>query len=105
MPRRRRGGGQVGPGLESVGASAPVDYLVDSLLQPGKAIKENYHAVVVATSDGRIATGIKVRQSDTELVLRDADDRELVLPLDAIEEQKPGGSLMPAGLTDTLTRR
>ncbi|MEJ7637877.1 MAG: HEAT repeat domain-containing protein [Singulisphaera sp.] len=95
-------GGQVGPGLESVGASAPVDYLVDSLLQPDKAIKENFHAVVVATSDGRIATGIKVRQSDTELVLRDADDRELVLPLDAIEEQKPGGSLMPAGLTDTL---
>ncbi len=97
-------GGQVGPGLESVGASAPVDYLVDSLLQPGKAIKENFHALVVATIDGRIATGIKVRQSDTELVLRDADDRELVLPVDAIEEQKPGGSLMPAGLTETLTQ-
>ena len=97
-------GGQVGPGLESIGASAPADYLVDSLLEPGKAVKENYHATVVATDDGKLLTGIRVRQTDTELVLRDADDREVSIPSSSIEEQKPGGSLMPAGLTDTLTR-
>ena len=50
-------GGQVGPGLESIGASAQPDYLVDSLLDPGKAVKENYHALVVATSDGKVYTG------------------------------------------------
>jgi len=97
-------GGRVGPGLESVGASAPVDYLLDSLLEPAKAVKEGYHATVVATTDGRVLAGLKVRQTPTELVLRDAEDRELALPLDAIEEQKPGGSLMPAGLTDAMTR-
>ena len=48
------------------------------------------HYLFLADVDGRIATGIKVHQSDTELVLRDADDRELALPLDAIDEQKPG---------------
>lgn len=97
-------GGQVGPSLESVGASAQVDYLVDSLLQPGKAVKENYHATVVATTEGQVITGIKVRQTDSELVLRDSEDREVVVPISSIDEQKPGGSLMPAGLTDTLTR-
>ncbi|MFO0891449.1 MAG: c-type cytochrome [Isosphaeraceae bacterium] len=97
-------GGQVGPGLESIGASAQPDYLVDSLLEPGKAVKENYHATVVATDDGRLVTGIRVRQTDTELVLRDADDREVAIPTASIEDQKPGGSLMPAGLTETLTR-
>jgi len=97
-------GGQVGPSLESVGASAPVDYLLDSLLEPSKAIKENYHALVVATADGQVHTGIKVRQTDAELVLRDADDREVSIPASSIEEQKPGGSLMPAGLTEPLTR-
>jgi putative heme-binding domain-containing protein len=96
-------GGQVGPGLESVGASAPADYLVDSLLQPNKAVKEGYHATTVALGDGRVVTGIKVRQADSALVLRDADDRELSLPLDSIDEQKPAGSLMPAGLTEALT--
>jgi putative heme-binding domain-containing protein len=96
-------GGQVGPSLESVGASAPVDYLVDSVLNPGKAVKENYHATVVATNDGRVISGIKVRQTDSEVILRDAEDREVSIPLSAVEEQKPGGSLMPAGLADTLT--
>ncbi len=97
-------GGQVGPGLESIGASAPVDYLIDSLLQPNKAVKEGYHSVVVATDDGRILTGIVLRRTDSELILRDADGREITLATDAIEEEKPGNSLMPAGQTDVLTR-
>jgi putative heme-binding domain-containing protein len=96
-------GGQVGPGLESIGASAPVDYLLDSLLEPDKAVKENYHATVVATRDGRMLTGIKIRQGDA-VVLRDAEDREVVIPLSEVDEQKIGGSLMPAGQTDVLTR-
>ena len=97
-------GGRVGPGLESMGASAPVDYLLDSLVEPAKAVKEGYHATVVATTDGRVLTGLKVRQTDTELVLRDSEDREVTIPLDAVEEQKPAGSLMPAGLTDAMSR-
>ena len=96
-------GGQVGPGLESIGASAQPDYLVDSLLEPGKAVKENYHALVVATSDGKVFTGLKLRQTDSELVLRDAEDREVAIPSNSIEDQKTGGSLMPAGLIEELT--
>jgi putative heme-binding domain-containing protein len=97
-------GGQVGPSLESIGASAQPDYLVDSILQPNKQVKENYHALAVATDDGRIYTGIKVRQTDGELVLRDAEDREVAIPLPSIDEQKTAGSIMPAGLADGLTR-
>ena len=97
-------GGRVGPGLESLGASAPVDYLVDSLVEPNKAVKEGYHASTVATSDGRVATGIKIGETDQALVLRDAEDREIRIPLATIDEQKSGGSLMPAGLVDGLSR-
>ena len=98
-------GGEVGPGLESIGGSAPVDYLLDSLVEPGKAVKEGYHATVVATADGRVISGVKLRQTDAELVLRDAEGREVVIPTSAIDEQKMGGSLMPAGLVDPLPRR
>ncbi len=97
-------GGQVGPGLESIGASAQIDYILDSILEPAKAIKENYHATVVSTTDGKVVTGLKVRQTDTTLVLRDAEDREVSIPVATIDEQKVGGSLMPAGLIDPLTR-
>ena len=97
-------GGLVGPDLTSLGASAQVDYLVDSLINPNKAIKENYHSLVVTTVDGKIFTGVKVRQNDKELVLRDAEDREVAIPAKKIEEQKNGKSLMPEGLIDSLTR-
>jgi putative heme-binding domain-containing protein len=96
-------GGQVGPDLVSIGASAPVDYLVESILQPNKAIKENYHSLVVTTREGKIVTGIKVRQTDRDLVLRDAEDREVSVPLRSVEETAIGGSLMPDGLADNLT--
>jgi putative heme-binding domain-containing protein len=97
-------GGQVGPDLSSIGASAPVDYLIESLLQPNKAIKENYHSLLVTTAKGQQYSGIKVRETKTELVLRDAEDREISIPSKDIDERSPGGSLMPDGLTDTLTR-
>ncbi|MHB1560998.1 MAG: HEAT repeat domain-containing protein, partial [Isosphaeraceae bacterium] len=96
-------GGQVGPSLESIGASAQPDYLVDSILQPNKQVKENYHAITVATDDGKIYTGIKRRQTDSELVLRDSEDREVSIPLASVDAQKMAGSIMPAGLADGLT--
>lgn len=97
-------GGQVGPDLASIGASVPVDYLIDSLLLPNKAIKENYHALLVTTKKGQLFTGIKVQDTEEQLVLRTAEDKEIALLVKDIDERAMGGSLMPAGLTDTLTR-
>jgi putative heme-binding domain-containing protein len=97
-------GGLVGPDLSSIGGSAQVDYLVESLLEPNKAVKEGYHAMLITTKKGQLLTGIKVRQTPTELLLRNAEDKEIAVPLKDIDEQSMGGSLMPDGLTDTLTR-
>lgn len=98
-------GGAVGPDMSSIGASAPVDYLVESLLMPSKAIKEGYHSVLVTTTRGEQLTGIKIRETKEFLVLRSDQDREVTLPRKRIESQTPSKiSLMPEGLTDTLTR-
>ncbi len=98
-------GGQVGPDLSSIGATAQVDYLIESILQPSKAIKENYHALLVSTVRGQQYTGIKVRQTPTALILRTDQDKEIAIPLKDVETQDPSKvSLMPDGLTDTLTR-
>jgi putative heme-binding domain-containing protein len=98
-------GGQVGPDLSSIGAVAQVDYLVESLLLPSKAIKEGYHSMLVTTKRGRQLTGIRVRETPTTLVLRDDQDKEIVIPIKEIDEKAIGKvSLMPEGLTDTLTR-
>ncbi|MBX7167650.1 MAG: HEAT repeat domain-containing protein [Pirellulales bacterium] len=97
-------GGRVGPDLVSIGGSAQIDYLVESILVPTKAVKENYHSLVVSTTDGQVFSGVPARQTDTELILRDAEDKEVVIPLESIDEKTPGGSIMPVGLVDTLTR-
>jgi putative heme-binding domain-containing protein len=97
-------GGIVAPDLLSIGASAPVDYIIDSVLLPNKAVKEGFNSIIVTTKSGDQITGIRVRQSDTELVLKDATHDSIVIPLSDIKSQHDGGSIMPSGLTDMLTK-
>ena len=87
----------------SIGASAPVDYLVESILNPNKAVKENYHGITVATQDGKLTSGIVVRDGQSELVLRTPEDLEVTIDKSQIEERAQAGSLMPVGLVETLT--
>jgi putative heme-binding domain-containing protein len=96
-------GGKVGPDLGTIGASAPLDYIVESLLTPGAAVKEGYTALLVVTDDGRQHLGLPVSETETELVLRDAKGQEIRLAKTAIEERTSAGSMMPVGLTDPLS--
>jgi putative heme-binding domain-containing protein len=96
-------GGLVGPNLISLGATAQLDYLLQSLLDPNAKVKEGYHTVVVVDDDGQQWAGIKLRQTDDAVLLRDKDGKELSIPLSKIEAESPGISLMPAGLTEKLT--
>lgn len=98
-------GGKVGPDMGSIGGSAQVDYLIESLLDPNAKVKEGFHTVIVITDSGKTFSGIKLRQTDTQLVLRDAEGAETSIALDSIEEQVNGTSLMPAGLSDKLTHQ
>lgn len=96
-------GGQVGPDLTSIGASAQVDYLVESILIPNKAIKEGYHAIRIITQDDKVYLGIKVREANGLLVLRTAEDKEITISVKDVAERGETKSLMPEGLTDTLS--
>jgi putative heme-binding domain-containing protein len=97
-------GGKVGPDLISIGGSAPLDYLIESLLVPTKKIKENFHSLQVLTDEGKVVSGIPVRKTKTELVLRNSEDVTITIPVASIEESKQGRSLMPDGTVDALTR-
>jgi putative heme-binding domain-containing protein len=97
-------GGQLGPDLRSIGASSPADYIVESLLDPNKAIKENYASTLVATKSGQVVSGIKVGEDDKQIVLRDAVTDRIAINKADIRRSRLGGSLMPQGLTEPLTR-
>lgn len=98
-------GGQVGPDMTSIGASAQRDYLVESLLIPNKAIKEGFNAIRVVTTDDKVYLGIKVREVNGLLVLRTPEDKEITIPVKDIAERGETKSIMPEGLTDTLTKQ
>ncbi len=96
-------GALVGPDMQSLGASAPVDYLVESVLRPEAKQKEGYVSMMVLTKSGDVLSGVRVRENERELVLRDAIRDEISIPLDRIEAKKETISIMPAGLADLLT--
>jgi len=92
----------VGPDMTSIGASAPADYLIESVLYPNKQIKEGYHAIMLETKDDQEPSGILVRENNDELVLRDVANREFSVPKNNVKTRRTGGSLMPSGLIDGL---
>ena len=97
-------GGDVGPDLRDVGSVSPPDYLLKSVLIPDESIKEAFETLVVLTGDGKIHHGIPVEETKTRLVLKDATGQLRVVPKADIEERRKGGSLMPAGLDNFMTR-
>ncbi|GIW88403.1 MAG: hypothetical protein KatS3mg108_2727 [Isosphaeraceae bacterium] len=97
-------GNSLGPDLGPIGTTSPPDYLLRSLFLPDEAIKEQYHTLVVLTTDGQIFHGILVDRDDQRVVLKDATGTTRSIPTADIEEEKPGGSLMPKGLTQLMTR-
>lgn len=96
-------GGLVGPDMSSIGAQAPSDYLLESLLNPAAKVKEGYNAKLVKTEDDEVLAGIPIRESDNEVVLRLADGKEVTIEKSNIAEIKESRSLMPDGLLDSLT--
>lgn len=96
-------GGVIGPDMVSIGASAPVDYLIDSLLQPSVKIKEGYHTTLVTLKNGDSFAGAIAREDDNELVIRDAVGNEnRIAKSEVASNQISPVSLMPPGLTASL---
>jgi putative heme-binding domain-containing protein len=99
-------GGKAGPDLTSIGASAPVDYLVESLLLPSAKIKEGYASVNLETKDGQSLTGTLARETPEEIVLRNATGAEVCVAKQNIQSRQNGAiSLMPSGLFDNLAEQ
>ena len=96
--------GGIGPELSAIGSTSPVDYLINSIMVPDQSIKEEYVTKVVQTTDGRVYYGIVVDKDDKRLVLREATGETRTIPAGDIEDTKDGGSLMPKGLANFLTR-
>lgn len=98
-------GGQVGPDLSPLGSTSPVEYVVNSILNPNLAIKELYITKIFVTSSGQAISGIVVDRNDREVKVKNALAQILTIATADIEEEAEGKSLMPQGLTKFLTHQ
>jgi putative heme-binding domain-containing protein len=97
-------GGGVGPDLSALGSSSPPDYIINSIFLPDQAIKEEFHTLIVLTTEGQVFQGIVADKDDKRIVLKEATGDQRLIPAADVEDQKEGGSLMPKGLVNFMTR-
>lgn len=96
-------GGDVGPDLSSVASLYGRDELVNSVLYPSSRIFSGYEPVVIATTDGRVLTGVLKSDTAEAVEIQDADANRVRVPMSEIEERKTSDvSLMPSGLAEGL---
>lgn len=94
-----------GPNLSAVAAGLPVDLLVESVLWPARQIKEGYAATTVITKDGRVLSGFAHSEDKTVLRVRDLATGKIAPVQTAnIKQRTSNGTVMPPGLTASLTR-
>ncbi len=97
-------GGSVGPDLTRMWDTQSLPKLLESITDPSKEIKEGYQAFRAAMTDGRVLTGLRVAEEPTAVLMRDAEGREIRLPLADIEAFTTSGqSLMPSDAVSRLS--
>lgn len=95
-------GGKIGPDLTTIGLSAQPDYLVESLIYPNARIKVGYLSVQIVTKNNRVISGIIQQETPEQIELRTSGDEVIAIAKVEVESRVAIGSLMPAGLVDSL---
>jgi putative heme-binding domain-containing protein len=91
-------GVNVAPDISDSRTKTAAQLLAD-IVQPNRAIDNNYLGYSVRLADGTVATGILTTETATSITLRQQGGKDLVLARSEIDELRSSGvSLMPEGL-------
>ena len=97
-------GERLGPDLASKRDGVDDAFIVDSVLDPSKAIRKEFAQMKVLTADGLALSGFVIKETDDELVLKEpAGGKLITLSQDDVEFMTPSNvSAMPPGLVNQL---
>ncbi len=97
-------GGSIGPDLSTAGKKFSKADMLDAIIEPSKAISDQYGSQQVLTADGKTLVGRAVEIGNELFVYTvDAEAKPIVLKKDDIEQVTPSKiSQMPTGLIDAL---
>lgn len=96
-------GNEFGPNLALL-TDKSSSALLTSILDPNRAVEAKYRGYTIVTSDGRVLSGLIVRESSGSITIAAADGRTTELLRKEIDEiRDTGKSFMPEGLERDLT--
>lgn len=97
-------GGSLGPDLTLAGLQFSRPELIESILHPGRVVRDGYSLTTVTTLDGRELTGTLRADTGEGVTLADVAGHSTLIPRDQIADRRSlGTSLMPEGLHAALT--
>jgi putative heme-binding domain-containing protein len=97
-------GGDIGPDLTSIRTKFTPDYVLESLINPGSVISDQYGSFTVTLKDGTLHTGLVVEKDDTVDVYPAVNSAEPVIlkRADIASIEQSPVSPMPPGLINLL---
>jgi putative heme-binding domain-containing protein len=99
-------GEKIGPELTGLGDRISRIHLIESILDPSRAIAPSYETVAVALANGRIVAGVRVAEDGQVLTLADDQGKRHEIAKEQIEERHvQPKSTMPEGLEKRLNDR
>ncbi len=99
-------GGRVGPDLTQVGQRRSARDLAEAILYPSASIARGFESMTIITDSGKAHTGMIVRESGDAIHLRTADQQELRILREEIEELAPSNiSIMPQGFDQAMSEK
>ncbi len=95
-------GGNIGPNITG-SQRTNLDYLLQTIIDPSAAVARDYQMQVIATTSGRVITGVVTDETKTAVTLRTVNE-SIIVPTSEIDERATSPqSLMPDGLLQNLT--
>lgn len=95
-------GADFGPDMMKVGTRLNHYKLVESIIDPNAEIDPKYLSTSILTFDGRVTTGLLVRENEDEVVIFDGKEERKIAVDEIDSQQKLKQSSMPEGLAGTI---
>ena len=88
-------GSTIGPNLKSIGAQQDHYYILESLINPQATIAPGYGTISLTLKNGDSVAGQFRKETETEIEVRDADNKSILVPIKDIKSRSPVISTMP----------
>ncbi len=88
-------GSTIGPNLKSIGAQKDRTYILESIVNPQAVIAPGYGTISLTLKNGDTVAGQFRKETETEIEIRDAENKPIMVAVDQVKERTPVVSTMP----------